>query len=40
MVDLGAGSDGLDDGSNELLVARVIHVVVMGEVAGFFFIGR
>ena len=38
MVGLGAGSDGLDDGANELLVARVVHVVVVGEVAGFFFI--
>ena len=40
MVGLGAGSDGLDDGANELLVARVVHVVVMGKVAGFFFSAR
>ena len=37
MVGLGVGSDGLDDGANELLVAWVVHVVVVGEVAGFFF---
>ena len=39
MVGLGAGSDGLDHGANELLVAWVVHVVVVGEVAGFFFFG-
>jgi uncharacterized protein len=36
---VGVGSDGLDDGANELLVAWVVHVVVMSEVTGFFFFG-
>ena len=40
MVGVGVGSDGLDDGANEFLVAWVVHVVVMSEVAGFFFIAR
>jgi uncharacterized protein len=39
MMGVGVGSDGLDDGANELLVAWVVHVVVMSEVTGFFFFG-
>jgi hypothetical protein len=39
MMGLGVGSDGLDDGANELLVARVVHIVVVGKVTGFFFFG-
>ena len=39
MMGLGVGGDGLDDGPNEFLVARVVHVVVVGEVTGFFFFG-
>lgn len=40
MMGLGVGGDGLDDGPNELLVARVVHVVVVGQVSGFFFFAR
>ena len=39
MMGLGVGGDGLDDGPNEFLVARVVHVVVVGKVTGFFFFG-
>ena len=39
MMGLGVGGDGLDDGPNEFLVARVVHVVVVGEVTVFFFFG-
>ena len=39
MMGVGVDGDGLDDGPNKLLVARVVHVVVVGEVTGFFFFG-
>lgn len=34
------GGDGLDDGAHEFLITRVVNVVVMGQVAGFFIITR
>ena len=39
MLGVCVGGDGLDDGPNEFLVAGVVHVVVVGEVTGFFFFG-
>jgi len=38
MVGLGVGSDGSNDGAHEFLVAGVIHIVIVGEVAGLFLI--
>ena len=39
MMGLGVGGDGLDNGPNEFLVGRVVHVIVVGEVSGSFFFG-
>ena len=40
MVGLGVGGDGSNDGAHEFLVAGIVHIVVVGEIAGFFIITR
>ena len=36
MVGLGLVSDGSNDGAHEFLIARIIHIVIVSEVAGLF----
>ena len=40
MVGLSVGDDGSNDGAYECLIARIVYIVVVGEVAGFFIIAR
>ena len=37
MVGLGVGGDGSNDGAHEFLIAGIIYIVIMSDVAGFFF---
>ena len=37
MAGLGVGGDGSNDGAHKFLIAGIVHIVVVGEVAGFFF---
>lgn len=40
MVSLGVGGDSSNDRAHEFLITGIIHIIVMGEVTGFFIIAR
>ena len=40
MVALGVGGDGSNDGAHKFLIAGIVYIVVVGEVAGLFIITR
>ena len=40
MMGLGAGGDGSNDGAHECLIAGIVYIVVVGEVAGLFISAR
>ena len=40
MVGLGVGGDGSNDGEYEFLIAGIVHIVIVSEIAGFFFFAR